>query len=69
MKIGARVTPKDPTLSQKHGFGCAIWEKDGIFTVHFENGTRGGFPGSALTRQLTKTEAARAAVQDIAKED
>lgn len=69
MKIGARVTPKDPQLSQKHGFGCAIWKSGDIFTVHFENGTRGGFSADALTRQLTKTEAARAAVQDIAKED
>jgi len=65
MKIGARVTPKDPTLQKRFGFGCAIWESNGLFTVHFENGKRGGFKAKDLQRQLTKTEAARAALQDM----
>jgi len=68
MKTGARVTPKDPTKHLKHGFGCLVHFHRDLAVVHFENGTRGSFATSDLTRQLTKTEAHRAALKDMAKE-
>lgn len=69
MKIGDRVTPKDPTKHLKHGFGCLIHFHRGLAVVHFENGTRGSFLAvEELTRQMTKTEAARAAAKDMMKE-
>lgn len=68
MKIGARVTPINPTLHLKHGFGCLVHFHNHNAVVHFENGTRGSFSVEDLTRQLTVTEAARAAAKDMLAE-